>query len=224
MIRPGRKQTNWQPHGYQGFGFFIHGLWSGSPPDTRGRSPVRKSRTPGSVRGYPVTGIPTATYCRLQETGNAGIFHAGTLGSGQDGGQTAKNVVHDSLWHPFESFAAAGFHIDRPGLIATHNAGGTYAGAVKRHSKACCAGKIASAGHGHNNRQAGHAVKSSRRDNQYRPRSLLLMTCGRVKRDKPDFPLSMSDFLLTSRRRIQPFTFFCRDFSVRIALCQQLSQ
>jgi ribonuclease I len=61
MIRPGRKQTNWQPHGYQGFGFFIHGLWSGSPPDTRGRSPVRKSRTPGSVRGYPVTGIPTAT-------------------------------------------------------------------------------------------------------------------------------------------------------------------
>jgi hypothetical protein len=23
---------------------------------------VRKSRTPGSVRGYPVTGIPTATY------------------------------------------------------------------------------------------------------------------------------------------------------------------
>ncbi len=51
MIRPGRKQTNWQPHGYQGFGFFIHGLWSGSPPDTRGRSPVRKSRTPGSVRG-----------------------------------------------------------------------------------------------------------------------------------------------------------------------------
>ncbi len=62
MIRPGRKQTNWQPHGYQGFGFFIHGLWSGSPPDTRGRSPVRKSRTPGSVRGYPVTGIPTATF------------------------------------------------------------------------------------------------------------------------------------------------------------------
>ncbi len=61
MIRHGRKQTNWQPHGYQGFGFFIHGLWSGSPPDTRGRSPVRKSRTPGSVRGYPVTGIPTAT-------------------------------------------------------------------------------------------------------------------------------------------------------------------
>ncbi len=51
MIRPGRKQTNWQPHGYQGFGFFIHGLWSGSPPDTLGRSPVRKSRTPGSVRG-----------------------------------------------------------------------------------------------------------------------------------------------------------------------------
>lgn len=62
MIRHGRKQTNWQPHGYQGFGFFIHGLWSGSPPDTLGRSPVRKSRTPGSVRGYPVTGIPTATY------------------------------------------------------------------------------------------------------------------------------------------------------------------
>ena len=27
------KQTNWQPHGYHGFGFFIHG-WSGSPPDT----------------------------------------------------------------------------------------------------------------------------------------------------------------------------------------------
>jgi hypothetical protein len=23
---------------------------------------VRKSRTPGSVRGYPVTGIPTATF------------------------------------------------------------------------------------------------------------------------------------------------------------------
>lgn len=58
MIRPGRKQTNWQPHGYQGFGFFIHGLWSGSPPDTRGRSPVRKSRTPGSVRGVSGNGYP----------------------------------------------------------------------------------------------------------------------------------------------------------------------
>nr|VXZ93197.1 Uncharacterised protein [Klebsiella pneumoniae] len=61
MIRHGRKQTNWQPHGYQGFGFFIHGLWSGSPPDTRGRSPVRKSRTPGSVgvsgNGYPYRDI-----------------------------------------------------------------------------------------------------------------------------------------------------------------------
>ena len=58
MIRPGRKQTNWQPHGYQGFGFFIYGLWSGSPPDTRGRSPVRKSRTPGSVRGVSGNGYP----------------------------------------------------------------------------------------------------------------------------------------------------------------------
>ncbi len=61
MIRPGRKQTNWQPHGYQGFGFFIHGLWSGSPPDTRGRSPVRKSRTPicagVSGNGYPYRDI-----------------------------------------------------------------------------------------------------------------------------------------------------------------------
>ncbi|KTG67308.1 hypothetical protein K25_10780, partial [Klebsiella pneumoniae] len=43
---------------YQGFGFFIHGLWSGSPPDTRGRSPVRKSRTPGSVRGVSGNGYP----------------------------------------------------------------------------------------------------------------------------------------------------------------------
>ncbi|OZJ45737.1 hypothetical protein CEO98_23915, partial [Klebsiella pneumoniae] len=37
---------------------FIHGLWSGSPPDTRGRSPVRKSRTPGSVRGVSGNGYP----------------------------------------------------------------------------------------------------------------------------------------------------------------------
>nr|WP_270038276.1 reverse transcriptase domain-containing protein [Klebsiella pneumoniae] len=29
------KQTNWQPHGCQGFGFFIHGLWSGSPRHLR---------------------------------------------------------------------------------------------------------------------------------------------------------------------------------------------
>ncbi len=36
----------------------IHGLWSGSPPDTRGRSPVRKSRTPGSVRGVSGNGYP----------------------------------------------------------------------------------------------------------------------------------------------------------------------
>ncbi|WP_211356657.1 hypothetical protein, partial [Enterobacter roggenkampii] len=34
------------------------GLWSGSPPDTRGRSPVRKSRTPGSVRGVSGNGYP----------------------------------------------------------------------------------------------------------------------------------------------------------------------
>ena len=56
--RKGLFRTNWQPHGYQGFGFFIHGLWSGSPPDTRGRSPVRKSRTPGSVRGVSGNGYP----------------------------------------------------------------------------------------------------------------------------------------------------------------------
>lgn len=76
MIRPGRKQTNWQPHGYQGFGFFIHGLWSGSPPDTRGRSPVRKSRTPGSVRGvsgngYPYRGIKGVHYDVVQTCGMA---------------------------------------------------------------------------------------------------------------------------------------------------------
>lgn len=69
MIRPGRKQTNWQPHGYQGFGFFIHGLWSGSPPDTRGRSPVRKSRTPGSVRGVSGNGYPYRD--KITEKGNA---------------------------------------------------------------------------------------------------------------------------------------------------------
>lgn len=67
MIRPGRKQTNWQPHGYQGFGFFIHGLWSGSPPDTRGRSPVRKSRTPGSVRGVSGNGYPYRDIFRWSE-------------------------------------------------------------------------------------------------------------------------------------------------------------
>ncbi|WP_223191245.1 hypothetical protein, partial [Paraburkholderia panacisoli] len=31
--------------------FFIHGLRYGLPPTTRGRSPVRESRTPGSARG-----------------------------------------------------------------------------------------------------------------------------------------------------------------------------
>ncbi len=67
MIRPGRKQTNWQPHGYQGFGFFIHGLWSGSPPDTRGRSPVRKSRTPGSVRGVSGNGYPYRDINRMED-------------------------------------------------------------------------------------------------------------------------------------------------------------
>ncbi len=58
MIRHGRSQTNWQPHGYQGFGFFIHGLWSGSHARHQARSPVRKSRTPGSVRGYPGNRYP----------------------------------------------------------------------------------------------------------------------------------------------------------------------
>ncbi len=72
MIRPGRKQTNWQPHGYQGFGFFIHGLWSGSPPDTRGRSPVRKSRTPGSVRGVSGNGYP---YRDIFMRGPSWVFH-----------------------------------------------------------------------------------------------------------------------------------------------------
>ena len=58
MIRHGRKQTDWQPYGCRRFGFCIHGLWSGSPPDTQGRSPVRESRTPGSVRGVPGNGYP----------------------------------------------------------------------------------------------------------------------------------------------------------------------
>ncbi len=59
----GRKQTNWQPHGYQGFGFFIHGLWSGSPPDTEaGARCVNRARR-DLCGGYPVTGIPTATLC-----------------------------------------------------------------------------------------------------------------------------------------------------------------
>ncbi|NUV19849.1 hypothetical protein MS6207_04086 [Escherichia coli] len=62
MIRPGRKQTNWQPHGYQGVRVLHPWPVERSPPDTRGRSPVRKSRTPDLCGGYPVTGIPTATF------------------------------------------------------------------------------------------------------------------------------------------------------------------
>jgi ribonuclease I len=66
------KQTG--SRGCRRFGFCIHGLWSGSPPDTQGRSPVRESRTPGSVRGYPVTGIPTATII-LSAALFASLFH-----------------------------------------------------------------------------------------------------------------------------------------------------
>ncbi len=61
MIRHGRKQTNWQPHGYQGFGFFIHGLWSGSPPDTQaGARCVNRARRDlcgVSGNGYPYRDI-----------------------------------------------------------------------------------------------------------------------------------------------------------------------
>ena len=55
MIRPSTKANKlaaaWLPR----VGFFIHGLWSGSPPDTRGRSPVRKIAHAGiCAGGYPV--------------------------------------------------------------------------------------------------------------------------------------------------------------------------
>ena len=46
MIRPGRKQTNWQPHGYQGFGFFIHG---------------EHEKPRGSHRMMPSTGVKITT-------------------------------------------------------------------------------------------------------------------------------------------------------------------
>ena len=36
--------------------FFILGRTNGSTPPTRGRSPVRELRTPGSVRGAPGNG------------------------------------------------------------------------------------------------------------------------------------------------------------------------
>ncbi|KZK01997.1 hypothetical protein AWH01_16765 [Escherichia coli] len=64
-------------------------------------------------------------------------------------------------------------------MIATYNTCGTYANTIQRHRKAGSAGKIASAGYGHNNRQAGHAIKGRRCDNQHRPRSLaeLLAQC-----------------------------------------------
>ena len=125
--------------------------------------------------------------------------------SSQNSGQVAKNFVHDSLWYLFESFAATGFHVDCLELIATHNTGGTYAGTIQRHRKAGSTGKIASAGHGYNNRQAGHAIKGLWCDNQHRSRSRLLMTCGRVKSETSQIsPLFMSDFLLTNCRRIQP--------------------
>ncbi|PBD40939.1 hypothetical protein CK247_15660, partial [Klebsiella pneumoniae] len=39
----------------------------GSPPDTRGRSPVRKSRTPGSVRGVSGNGYPYRDVYRRSE-------------------------------------------------------------------------------------------------------------------------------------------------------------
>ena len=96
--------------------------------------------------------------------------------SSQNSGQAAKNFVHDSIRNPFESFSAQGFHINCPGLIATHNTCGTYSNTIQRHRKAGSAGKIASAGYGHNNRQVGHAIKGRRCDNQHRPRSLLLIT------------------------------------------------
>ncbi len=67
MIRPGRKQTNWQPHGYQGFGFFIHGLWSGSPPDTQaGARCVNRARRDlcgVSGNGYPYRDMLALIYC-----------------------------------------------------------------------------------------------------------------------------------------------------------------
>ncbi len=85
MIRPGRKQTNWQPHGYQGFGFFIHGLWSGSPPDTEaGARCVNRARR-DLCGGYPVTGIPTATLIggqiMLRQTDIAAAFRESILRS-----------------------------------------------------------------------------------------------------------------------------------------------
>ncbi len=98
MIRPGRKQTNWQPHGYQGFGFFIHGLWSGSPPDTRGRSPVRKSRTPGSVRGVSGNGYPYRDIddykLTIRRTSNDGLSVLG----GADGDKKRVEQILQETW------------------------------------------------------------------------------------------------------------------------------
>ena len=53
---PGSASNGWRPIGCRLRAFFIRGLTSALPLHTRGGSPVRELRTPGSVRGVSSNG------------------------------------------------------------------------------------------------------------------------------------------------------------------------
>jgi hypothetical protein len=56
---------------------------------------VRKSRTPGSVRGYPVTGIPTATYLTACYNQVGKFYRFSTICSAV---QLPTNAIYSVCW------------------------------------------------------------------------------------------------------------------------------
>ncbi len=102
------------------------------------------------------------------------------------------HLFKHGYWNRFEPAPISGNNIDRARLIAAHDAGCARAAAAQRNGEPCDAGEVCPVADGNNDRQADSSLKSIRRNDQHRPRALLLMSQAGIEGDKVNIALPQS--------------------------------
>jgi hypothetical protein len=104
-------------------------------------------------------------------------YRAGRLTgcSVENRGQLCQHFIHDRGGNAFQFLAAAGFEIERAGLIAADDARGLGPGARQGHGEPSGPREVSSAGNGKNHRHCGHLVERLGRNDQHGAAAFLLM-------------------------------------------------
>lgn len=97
-------------------------------------------------------------------------------------------LVHDRIRYTLHPSSAPGGDVQGTGLVAADDTDGLGAGPLQGYREAGGAGKGPAAGDREHHRDLRKPVEGPRRDDEYGPSTLLLMTGGRVKPDQVDVP------------------------------------